>query len=147
MCYPSGAMQGVKDRIQQNCRIDSETGCWIWQPRKNEDGYGVMRWKGKRFKAHRLAYMAFVSDIPENFEVDHLCRNRACVNPTHLEVVTHKENVLRSENFTAHHAKKANCPKGHPYAGQNLFFERGRRRCRICRRAKDRAYYAKLKVA
>lgn len=72
--------------------------------------------------------------IPEGLVIDHLCRNRGCVNPDHLEAVTQRENILRGEGLAAANARKTHCPKGHPYSGENLYVvpSSGRRQCRIC---------------
>ena len=100
--------------------IDPETQCHMWQRAKTTPGYGVMRIAGHNRPAHRVAYERKIGPIPPGLELDHLCRNRACVNPAHLEPVTHQENVRRGTGIAAIHAKKTHCPKGHPYSGDNL---------------------------
>ena len=92
--------------------------------------------------AHRVSYVHFKGLIPEELELDHLCRNPSCVNPEHLEPVTHRENILRSPtNPLAKNAAVTHCPKGHPYEGYNLMIENGSRLCRECRKAVDRKRY------
>lgn len=99
--------------------------CWPWQGRSNADGYG--RW-GKRLAYHVL-YETLVGPVPDGLQLDHLCRNRICVNPAHLEPVTQRENCLR--------ARKTNCQHGHPLSGPNVSPER---KCRTCRRVYLREY-------
>src|SRR5437763_12827689 len=83
------------DRIERNIVVDAG-GCWRWQRALNEGGYGLVGYGGKVARAHRVAYELFVGPIPLELELDHLCRVRRCVNPSHLEPVTRRENVLRS---------------------------------------------------
>ena len=117
----------MPDRFWANVRIGN--GCWEWQGAKQRIGYGIFR-KGV---AHRTAYELAVGPIPVGLELDHVCGNRACVNPLHLEPVTRRENIMRSQSFAAVNARKTHCPKGHPYSGQNLLVRpSGDRRCRIC---------------
>ncbi|WP_088256981.1 HNH endonuclease signature motif containing protein [Fimbriiglobus ruber] len=72
------------------------TGCWIWQGASTTLGYGQIWKKGKNILAHRAVFEMFKYAVPKGFELDHLCRNKSCVNPQHLEVVTHSENLLRA---------------------------------------------------
>jgi hypothetical protein len=99
--------------------------CWIYQGGLNSNGYG----------RHRKAWEALVGPIPDGMEIDHLCRNRACVNPEHMELVTHRENVLRGDTIAARHAAKTECPAGHPYDEANTIRRYGRRYCRTCKNA------------
>ena len=115
-------------------------GCWLWTASTNWRGYGEFRLEGKNRAAHRLAYESEVGPIPDGYEIDHLCRVRNCVNPAHLEAVTHRENLLRGETLPARAAAKTHCPQGHPYSGDNLYvYPSGKRRCVTCRNEQRRA--------
>ncbi len=122
-------------------RVEEQSdGCWLWRGKLDRAGYGQFltgnRKEGNRrwTMAHRWAYDQFVGFVPAGLELDHLCRRRHCVNPDHLEAVTHKVNILRGESPTAVNARKTHCPQGHPYSGENLKTLRTRtnRECRTC---------------
>lgn len=109
--------------------------CWRWSQYRDRDGYGRF---GRGHLAHREAYKALVGPIPQGLTLDHLCRNRDCVNPAHLEPVTIGENLLRGESFQGVNARKTHCINGHPFDETNTRvatdFRTGRptRECRTC---------------
>lgn len=109
-------------------------GCWRWTDDIKPSGYGQMSVDGRLIYAHRLAYELLVGPIPEGLTIDHLCRVRACVNPSHLEPVTIGENVLRSDSFTAVNARKTHCLRGHAFDETNtVVTSQGYRDCLTCR--------------
>lgn len=123
-------------------KVDTSGPCWEWTATRNHLGYGQI-WSGPRGRllmAHRAAYELLVGPIPEGLELDHLCRNRACVDPDHLEPVTHAENMRRAPyDAPASKRAKTHCPKGHPYSGSNLYVNpKGSRECRACRKERGK---------
>lgn len=113
-------------------RIAVYGSCWQWSG-ANVRGYGHIRFRGKNRSCHRLAYMLFVGEIPQGFQIDHLCRNPSCVNPAHLEAVTPRVNVLRGKTVTAANAAKTHCKYGHEFTTENTQRIPTGRRCRECR--------------
>jgi hypothetical protein len=110
--------------------------CWPWVGAITPAGYGHFYWGGRSSSAHRFAYELIVGPIPAGLHVDHLCRNRRCVNPHHLEPVTIRENLLRGETMTARRAAATHCPRGHEYTPLNTYrSKRNQRSCVVCRRA------------
>jgi hypothetical protein len=116
---------------------DSATGCWEWQGSRSRSGYGRWRVGDKLQQAHRVLYEEFVGPIPDGLDLDHLCRNRACVNPGHMEPVTRQENCQRGLTG-AHNARKTRCVNGHLFDEANTGTYRGQRVCRACKREEIR---------
>jgi hypothetical protein len=115
----------------------AESGCWLWTSTTDKDGYGYFDVNKKKIKAHRYFYEFWTSTrIPPGMQIDHLCKRRRCVNPAHLEVVTPRENVLRSvHTVSGINARKTECKHGHPLSGDNLRIRPdGSRRCITCHR-------------
>jgi len=116
--------------------------CWLWTGAK-ADGYGRLCRNRNWFYAHRVSFGMAGNVIPDGLQLDHLCRNRSCVNPVHLEVVSNWENTLRGQNHAAKLASVTHCPHGHPYDPTNTYVGvDGHRRCRACRRFNGRRYRA-----
>lgn len=127
-------------------KVDKSGGadaCWPWLAAKDMGGYGLFRISKpvRRYpKAHRVAYEWCVGPIPQGMTLDHLCRNRACVNPAHLEPVSQRENTWRGTSPVALNAQKLFCKRGHPLAGRNLVVSKdGSRHCGACSNMHARA--------
>jgi len=123
-------------------------GCWLWLGSKAK-GYGKLRFNTRMVSAPRFAYELTYGPIPTGLELDHLCRNRACVNPAHLEAVPHRTNALRGGGVGALGARKTYCQKGHRFDIFNTYISKsGKRQCRTCHAAQQRARrQAKRRVA
>lgn len=119
-----------------NCSGD----CWPWPKGKNNTGYGIITWHGRKQTAHRVVYEQMRGPIPDGLTLDHLCRNRSCVNPWHMEPVTLKENILRGQSPAALHARKKVCPWGHAYTS-HIVKGKAHRFCKTCKNASARRNY------
>ena len=122
----------------------AENDCWEWMGGIGSRGYGGF-WNGRKVVyAHRFAYEMIKGGIPEELEIDHLCRNHSCVNPNHLEAVLHRENCNRGVASEVNRNRQlaiTHCPQGHPYNKQNTYIcPSGKRHCRICRRVADKRF-------
>lgn len=129
---PGKIEEWVVRRLLKKVKFDFQTGCWNWTG-GTCCGYGIMTIAKNCFRSHRVSYTLFVGDIPDGLVTDHLCMNKRCVNPTHLEPVTNRVNMLRA------HAVRKHCKRGH------LLVKGPRpsdvsRRCITCRRNFDRAH-------
>lgn len=118
-------------------KVDKQD-CWVWTGTVKPNGYGKFSVGQKTLNAHRWSYETFVGKVPEGLDLDHLCRNRACVNPAHLEPVTRSVNITRGRSACA---EKTHCPRNHPYDAANtrVYVRDGvfvGRICRACERSR-----------
>lgn len=117
--------------------VAGRNGCVLWTGHVNHAGYGYISVKHRKKSVHRLAFSGFKGAIPEGLEIDHLCRVRNCVNPVHLEAVTHSENLLRSERRRIAIGDK--CANGHTYSEETLYLRPdGRQVCKPCKQTVSR---------
>lgn len=131
--------RSIEDRFWSH--VTKELFCWIWD-HPSALGYGDFNVNGKKKKAHRWLFERTICLVPEGFELDHLCRNRACVRPDHLEIVTRRENVLRGAHPNAVSHRQRRCGSGHPWTPENTRVEKRRDGqvryiCRICDRLRQ----------
>lgn len=117
--------------------------CWIWRGAQTRDGYGKLGRNGRTVLAHRYAYELEVGPIPGGRVIDHLCRVRLCVRPSHAEPVTARENILRGEGAGALAARRDRCPEGHELTNS---VDGSRRRCRPCAADAARRYRARNRI-
>ncbi len=110
--------------------------CWVWTGNLFPNGYGKFGVYYRHVLTHRFSYTLLVGEIPKGLVLDHLCRNRACLNPSHLEPKTQRENTLatNSQCMAALRAARTHCPRGHPYSTENTYRYKTKRGCRSCRR-------------
>lgn len=124
-------------------KVQITDDCWLWTGALNSRGYGCFAIRGRSQLAHRLSYEDAVGPIPDGLTIDHLCRTKHCVRPSHLEPVTAAENNQRAKDMVTH------CPRGHELAGPNLVAKRNTRtghlmrNCRECGNASRRAKRAR----
>lgn len=134
-------------------KVDKTTSdCWLWLSTKQQDGYGyyAVNENGKRWGkcAHRIAYELVIGPIPDGLVLDHLCDNKSCVNPAHLEPVTQAVNLLRSKKtVNSINAAKTHCKHGHEFTSENTYIAPsvGTRHCKTCIKRRSKQYQNKRK--
>lgn len=144
----------LMERFMGHVHPEPNSGCWLWSGAVS-GGYGTYTWMDDGRKvtslAHRFSYEKHGRAIPEDLQIDHLCRNKLCVNPDHMEPVTARENMLRSSSPAKARARQlsiTHCKAGHLYSGENLIvLKNGYRACRACFAVYRRRHYAKKRIA
>ena len=135
----------IRDKITSRIDVVDAgylTPCWISNRSEHTNGYTKLGVDGKTLLTHRVAYEEWRGEIPDGLVIDHLCRNRKCCNPDHLEPVTHQVNLLRGETLTAREAAQTHCLRGHPFDAINTYRSPSKpdiRECRACRADSSRA--------
>jgi hypothetical protein len=130
-----------KVRFDAKVSVVPITGCWLWLGTIDRDGYAKHRLPDRWVSGHRFAYQAYRGEIPEGLTLDHLCRNRWCVNPAHLEPVTTRVNTLRGDGPSAVYARSTHCIREHSFDDHGYRDSRGKRQCRVCSRMRWLAHY------
>ena len=138
-----------EDLIRFLARVGAdESGCWPWLGTiLPHTGYGQFYWSGRKNPASRFAHLVWNGPIPPGWEVDHLCRTRACVNPEHLEAVDHRTNILRGETFAARQAAQTHCVNGHDFTEKNTYRWKTKRYCLQCQRDRKHSYWMEGRTA
>lgn len=129
----------MSERFWSKVMPEPNSGCYLWYAGTDSCGYGTFSVGRSKRSAHIVAWLLSGKELVDGLELDHKCRVRCCVNPDHLELVTHIENVRRG-NLGKFRREKTVCPKGHPYKGENLLIYNGKRYCRICTSVRSRAW-------
>ena len=131
-------MRKNRSLLRLLAHVGKPNECWTFGQTMKR--YSIVRIDGKNRLAHRVMYELVCGPIPQGLQLDHLCRNRPCFNPNHLEPVTCKENLLRGQTAAAINASKTHCKRGHPFDADNTLLVPGGRACRECGRIRAREY-------
>lgn len=137
----------ASERFYGKYEVDAKSGCWIWTGARGDHGYGTIGDtpepnKPRTLLAHRLSYEMHIGPIPEGLVVDHMCNNRACVNPAHLQAITHRANIDRSPKPIVRRRLENRCIRGHDLTDPEVVYTRpdtGRRQCKVCHKIRDEA--------
>lgn len=137
----------VDPQVRFFAKVRQDGDCWVWTGHISRDGYAHFNAGDLRqVMTHRWSWEFFRGPIPDGLVLDHLCRNRSCVNPDHMDVVTSQVNILRGEGVAALNAKKTSCPFGHPYIGRMSRTGRPYRACLRCQALASHEYKLRLKT-
>lgn len=134
----------TKEEFMSCVKKDAKTGCWNWIGSIHKSTrYARLRWHGKDTHGHRVSYELFNGEIPKGLQIDHLCRNRQCVNPEHLEAVTRYENIIRGEWGAGVNKRKTHCKHGHEFNKSNTGRSKKGRYCKACTAIRSRHTWRK----
>ena len=137
----------LPERFWSKCIPEPNSGCWIWIAgvRDKKEGYGCFQMStGVNRRSHQVCYEALIGEVPDGLQLDHKCRLRLCCNPSHLEPVVQRINVLRGEGLAAQAARRTHCAAGHLYTDENTYMrvrtgrQESSRVCRQCKNARER---------
>jgi HNH endonuclease len=136
------ASQDLRQKANFWRHVERREDCLIWVGCRTKKGYGHFMYRNRKlYAAHRLAWIWANGQIPNGMQIDHLCRNRSCVNPVHMELVTNKINQFRGQSVSGLSFWKIRCSEGHLLLGDNLYpWQKNRRTCRICHNARETRY-------
>lgn len=130
---PKGDGLTYEQRFRTRYVVDRKTGCWNWTAGLNGKGYAYFWLNGGTRQAYKVAYVWKYGLVPKGLDLDHVCLNKKCVNPDHLEAVTRKEHTHRGSTLAAINFRKTRCLRGHPFTKENTFIKpSGARVCRTC---------------
>lgn len=146
MDQPPRIIGDIDARFWSKVGYAAAIDCWPWSASLNDGGYGQFMVDGKPQRAHRIAWELLRGEIPHGLVIDHLCRNRWCVNPWHMEPVTNEENIARGLFLVTRPPQRTVCPSGHRYEGDNVRIDpQGYQRCRACERKQSLESYYRRK--